>query len=212
MYYPKSQVKTGLYTNGDEYVIKGTDDFYVGNYYETSDGKKFAGLSPNVNENLYELILPPKMTDDEEDYNPNSNKIRVAFYEDDPDPVLDYDNLNEDLLNSVEIEKYFNLPKTSPDSDRFAPKSYTPNIIVDNNFNFLRFFAKKTNEYYFLEIDKETFDKFNNNDVTAAIDLYEVTSFIFNTANKSSNLTQASLIEKNQKWYGFSQFIERLIS
>ena len=52
MYYPKSQVKTGLYTNGDEYVIKGTNEFYTGNYYETSDGKKFAGLSPNVNENL----------------------------------------------------------------------------------------------------------------------------------------------------------------
>ena len=41
MYYPKSQVKTNLYTNGNELVyINKQDTYYIGYYYELSTGKK----------------------------------------------------------------------------------------------------------------------------------------------------------------------------
>ena len=45
MYYPKSQIKTNQYTNGDDFVIGGRN--YVGDYYETSDGRFFTGKSPS---------------------------------------------------------------------------------------------------------------------------------------------------------------------
>ena len=39
MYYPKSQVKANLYTNGGEYVASDTNTPYKGYYYETSTGE-----------------------------------------------------------------------------------------------------------------------------------------------------------------------------
>ena len=201
MYYPKSQVKVGLYTNGSEYIIKGTEEFYVGSYYKTSEGKKFAGQSPSINQNLIEIILPPKFADGE-DYSDTSNKIRVAFYKSDPDPVLYDDNLNE-----TTISNYHNLPKSSTDNDRFAPQPYTPTIQLDSQGNMLRFFAKKTNELYYLEINKDTYNKFLNNDPNSAIDLYEVATLVYAPDNSDSVFAQTHLIEKSREWYGFSQYI-----
>ena len=39
-YYPKSQLVTDLYTNGDEYLLSTTQEPYTGDYYETFDGNK----------------------------------------------------------------------------------------------------------------------------------------------------------------------------
>jgi len=47
MYFPKNKIKTGLYTVGNEYVIKSNGTNYVGPYWKTSSGKYFAGDSPN---------------------------------------------------------------------------------------------------------------------------------------------------------------------
>ena len=38
-YYPKSQVKTNLYTNGGELIVYSTKEEYKGYYFETSTGK-----------------------------------------------------------------------------------------------------------------------------------------------------------------------------
>ena len=46
-YLPKSQVKTNLYTNGNEYMVASTSNPYTGYYYETSKGEKFIGKIPN---------------------------------------------------------------------------------------------------------------------------------------------------------------------
>lgn len=47
MYFPKNKIKTGLYTAGNEYVIKSNGVNYIGPYWRTSDGKYFTGTSPN---------------------------------------------------------------------------------------------------------------------------------------------------------------------
>jgi hypothetical protein len=47
MYYPKSQIKPNLYTNGEEYVIESTNSSYIGYYYLTSTGKAFTGRNPD---------------------------------------------------------------------------------------------------------------------------------------------------------------------
>jgi len=47
MYFPKSQIKTNLYTNGGEFIIQNSSSPYVGYYYETSNGQYFSGRNPN---------------------------------------------------------------------------------------------------------------------------------------------------------------------
>lgn len=46
MYYPKSQITTDLYTNGQE-LVQGNNIEYVGYYYKTSDERYFSGKNPN---------------------------------------------------------------------------------------------------------------------------------------------------------------------
>lgn len=49
MYYPKSKIKESLYTSGNEFVDKTTQQIYVGKYTATFDGKYFT-------ENRKELV------------------------------------------------------------------------------------------------------------------------------------------------------------
>ena len=51
MYYPKSQITTNLSTNGKEFQIVGTSEYYIGSYYKTSDGKFFTGKTPQDGSN-----------------------------------------------------------------------------------------------------------------------------------------------------------------
>jgi hypothetical protein len=47
MYYPKSQIKTNLYTDGNKYILSTTKEGYTGFYYEISTGQKYTGENPN---------------------------------------------------------------------------------------------------------------------------------------------------------------------
>lgn len=57
MYYPKNQIETNLYSNG-EFVLEYTTNPYTGFYFKTSDGKYFTGKEPNNGPN-FSLTLPP---------------------------------------------------------------------------------------------------------------------------------------------------------
>lgn len=56
MYYPKSQIKTNLYTNGDEFVFLSNQQPYTGYYFKTSTGQYFTGKTPDDRPNI-EIIL-----------------------------------------------------------------------------------------------------------------------------------------------------------
>ena len=56
MYYPQSQIIVNLYTNGQEFIIKSSEENYIGNYWKTSDGKYFTGKTPE-SKNIQELIV-----------------------------------------------------------------------------------------------------------------------------------------------------------
>ena len=45
MYFPKSQIETNLYSNGDLHVLS-TGVLYTGFYWATANGKFFAGKTP----------------------------------------------------------------------------------------------------------------------------------------------------------------------
>jgi len=54
MYYPQSQITTGLFSNGD-LVYKSNGTIYNGPYYKISSGQLFSGLTPD-DINTQELI------------------------------------------------------------------------------------------------------------------------------------------------------------
>ena len=45
-YYPLSQIKTNLYTKGDEYFISLTKEYYRGYYHQISNGEKIYWKNP----------------------------------------------------------------------------------------------------------------------------------------------------------------------
>ena len=59
MYYPKSQIKTNLYTNGNQYILSTTKEPYIGPYYEISSGDKYTGKNPQDGPNIL-LSSPPQ--------------------------------------------------------------------------------------------------------------------------------------------------------
>ena len=76
MYFPKSQIKPNLYTNGEELVYKSNLQNYIGYYFETSRGKFYTGANPS--NSSQELIRPP--IDD-------SSIVKLPFYEYDETPA-----------------------------------------------------------------------------------------------------------------------------
>ena len=59
MYYPKSQIKTNLYTNGDKFAIASTDEAYTGYYYTVSGNEFYTGKNPNDTPNELLIPIPP---------------------------------------------------------------------------------------------------------------------------------------------------------
>jgi hypothetical protein len=59
-YYPKSQIKTNLYTNGSEYVYASARSvYYVGSYYTLSSGEAYTGKFPGEIKESQLIIFSP---------------------------------------------------------------------------------------------------------------------------------------------------------
>jgi len=187
MYFPKSQIKSNLYTNGGEYVLSTTKEDYKGYYYEVSTGQRFTGKTPQDGANIFLIkfqepptqYLPPPPTD----------------------LILTQDELSEGFYNLY-------LPSRSlPQPNPTLPTDQDIKLGV-----YTRYFCKKNNELKYMEIDKTTFQKLNSKSNDIAWDLYTPVSTLWYT-NKDANSYKAnkgliSLIEKNQKWYGFTQWFK----
>ena len=213
-YYPKSQITTNLYTNGKEYFLINTQTSYTGYYYKLSTGKKFTGkttdegqgieLTPNTT-----ISGEPPLPLSEEPLNfitTSENKTDAPDNDDEPSY-----NYNNTLV--------FIYPKLSDFQPRALPTSYYPIPTQKEKIigEYRRYFAKKTNEYLYIEISKETYTKFTSNDPTVASDLYEclflpwsiraANSFNFNSpTTETVNRKIVAQIERSNKWYGFTSY------
>jgi hypothetical protein len=139
MYYPLSQIKTNLYTNGGEYVLFNTKENYIGYYWKTSDGKIYTGKTPQ-DPPASELILA-----DTNPINPVAQNSNI--------PVI----LNQ---NNFENITYFNLKNINTFEISLTP-SYYPTLPTQQDYQigeFRRYFCKKTNEIQYIEISKDQFD------------------------------------------------------
>lgn len=143
MYFPQSQIKTNLYSNGD-FVIKSTNKLYTGFYWKTSKGDLFTGKNPN-DKPIQELGLITKNlihTDDIE----TTNTIGSTIYQ----------NLKGDKSNKI-------VPFYSPE---------LPSVDDYKLGEFRRYFCKKTNDLIYIEINKDIHDKLSKQDKTYLWELY----------------------------------------
>ena len=194
MYYPKSQVKTNLYTNGGEYAIFDSNTPYKGYYYETSTGEYFSGRTPNetpsfrlVRVNLAEPVTPSSSSFDFD---------RDNFY-----------SIEGGYANSTRLS--FN--QTPPSS----PKQSYP-IVTENDYKlgeFQRYFLKKGNETKFLEISLEEYRKYVNQDRDVMFELYVPIQINWILTGEKEQVYQtnkaiAIKAERDQNLPGFSQYFK----
>jgi hypothetical protein len=203
MYIPKSRIQTNLYTAGGEYVIEGENNSYVGYYYKTYDGKLFTGKTPDDKPNYVLITL-----DFSENNNSESNVLNTSIF------------LQEGLsvyINSLEDENitYTQLKNTSLTSVYYSPKLYLPTP-TEQDYKlgeFRRYFCKKRNEYIYLEISKEDYDKLVKRDSTIDYKLwfpFNIPWLLVGDKNKVSQVNKdIVLLQINKdKLYGFNKYLK----
>jgi hypothetical protein len=192
MYYPKSQIKPNLYTNGNELVLSTDKTVYVGYYYEISTGQKYTGKTPQDGPSI--LLIPPPNSPT---YDPTNREGESNF-----NSLIQYTNLSPLQYPSV-------LPsRTIPTFNLTTP---TQQDYQNTQFN--RYFCKKNNELRYLEINKDTYQKLQARDPKIAWDLYTPTIVLWQLkGNKeqvyNSNKGTIISIEQNLKWTGFTQYFQ----
>ena len=186
-FYPKSQIKQNLHTNGGEYILSTTKEEYKGYYYEISSGKRYTGKSPNDAPNLLlEPIVSPSAI-------PPNNTI----------PTITTDTFNVySILNKPLPER------TIPQYQQTLPTQKDQQLGV-----FSRYFCKKTNEIKYIEISQSTFSQLQSKSPQIAWDLYTPIStlwYIKGDREKvyTTNKNLIKLIEDSQKWSGFTQYFK----
>jgi hypothetical protein len=186
MYYPKSQIKTDLYTNGDTYKLLTTQELYTGYYYEISDGSKFTGRTPQDGPNIQIVDITPYP---QELTFPSNSTLPITT------PSLDP------------------LYKIPPSPERLIPP-FNPTFPTPQDQSlgsFTRYFCTKNNELRYFEIDKLTYDKLSNRSNQIAWDLYSPASLTWRIKGTqeqvfNSNKGAAISLERNLRWAGFPQY------
>jgi hypothetical protein len=167
MYYPKSQITSNLYTNGEEFVNSVTNKPYVGYYYKVSNGKFYTGKTPNDLPTV-ELIKAPTEIENTSPIPQNSNILLSdnpgAFTFVDTNSITNaFTYLSLKDINIYDIPVKFN-PYYSPQ---------LPSQQDYQNGEFQRYFCKKTNEIIYIEIDEKQFTLLVNKDSQIEFSLYE---------------------------------------
>jgi hypothetical protein len=203
-YYPKSQIKTNLYTNGGEYYLVSNQQPYKGYYYVISGNSYLTGKTPEEGKNQALTKTPPPTPEDTDGvFSSNQIIVQRKSYE-----SMDVGNIRNNQIYSI-------TPKRSISSNRNIP---TPSLPLPTSRNykegeFQRYFCRKTNELFYFEISQKTFSDLQNKRSTIAFDLYIPLSIPWSlTGNKeqvfATNKNIVTLKEKNENFYGFISYFK----
>jgi hypothetical protein len=211
MYFPKSQIIENLYTNGGELKPFNEESTYIGHYYKTSTGEFFSGKNPSSNENI---PLEPLFPLGNDITNPNFNvnnqeKSKVRF------TSLESEPLGSDYYV---IDNSYYKAKSLPQDRGKAPRPPIQSIPKPTQENykekkFNRYFVKKVTQVQFIEVNKEEYKLFENQDLTVQFNLYTPINIEWNLIGDrkevyQSNKTIVSLTEQRQNIYGFTLFFK----
>ena len=191
-YIPKNRIQSNLYTAGGEYYIPGSNPDYVGYYYKLYTGKVYTGKTPNDKPNLE--LIPIEL------YNlPEENNIRRV-----------------EIVNNYENLIYSELKEPNTSISVYPPQLEFPQPTKDNYKlgEFQRFFCKKRNEFSYLEISKDSYDKLVQQDPTIYFLNWEPFSIPWTLTGERKkvyiiNRNIVLLTEKNKKFYGFGNYLQK---
>ena len=195
MYYPKSQIKPNLFTNGDQYVYLRDETNYIGFYYSTSDGRYFTGKSPNNGPN-FELIPVP---------------VNINFVEGLNTHVAgDHYVINDvyDYARGVDLTKG-NIPPSNPIS--IFP---TPTQEDYDNKEFVRYFLKRINQEKYMEVDQSTYISYKSKEPNVNFVLYQAFRLPWLISGKRAevyNINRKTVIrvQNNLKFRSFIQYFKQ---
>jgi len=159
-YYPKSQIKTNLYTNGNE-LFTSDGNSYIGYYYQLSNGQKFTGKTPQETPNL-------ELFETSTSFTPKSRGFQSppTAYVSKPNGDFEIYSYPNDF-NSLEYPKFQGTTRLIP---VYNPTFPTPEDYQVGEFR--RYFCKRTNEIKYTEIDKNTYNLLINQSPTIEYTLF----------------------------------------
>jgi hypothetical protein len=200
MYIPKNRIQTNLYTGGNEYSIVGENTSYVGYYYKTYDGKILTGKNPDDKPN--QVLVPFSNLD-------GINSGREVYSQSNISSAIVIDILEDENIIYTQLK---NTPLTSV---YYSPKLYLPTP-TEQDYKlgeFRRYFCKKRNEYIYLEISKEDYDKLVKRDSTIDYKLwfsFNIPWLLVGDKNKVSQVNKdIVLLQINKdKLYGFNKYLK----
>lgn len=191
MYYPKNQIQTGFYSNGDLAELR-TKQPYTGPYFNTSDGKSFSGKEPNDGPNIELIPLP----------NPTTKR--------EPTPTFKEGRewLNEDprfFPWNAPYSYQTGVPRNTP---VYSPVSYYPILTESNiqNGSFTRYFVKKVNQNLYTEVNTNNYANSINSDLYIGIELPWVISGDKEEV-RQINAKQVDFVEKSLEITGLGKFL-----
>ena len=145
IYYPKTQIRTNLFTNGDEFINSVTKELYVGNYYETSLNQQFTGKNPQDPNSV------PLIPIDETALNPTQTNAEN-------DLVLDVRFTEPNYAYSIITKQNPNTPQ--PTYPKFYFAKPTQQDYQNTQFN--RFFYKTLSGEKYVEISQNDYNSLIN--------------------------------------------------
>lgn len=204
MYFPQSQIKTNLYTNGGEFVILSSNENYIGSYWSTSSGKYYTKKNPqdipyeelikftkpDITDTISISILGVQNTGSIEGLNPNYETVRAY-----------------DLARGVDV----NNPTIKIIPQYFLP---TPTEKDYNLGAFTRYLCKRTNQNIYIEINKDTFNGLKDASPEYLFSLYAPFSITWtltgSTVSEVSkiNFNVVSQYEKQNKYKGLTKYFK----
>jgi hypothetical protein len=187
MYYPKNQIQKGFYSNND-LAIATTQTLYVGPYFKTSDGNSYTGKEPNDGKNQL-LILPSELDTTTSNVGPSGTDIE--------DPRFNDINLAYSILSGA-----------SKNNPPFIPIPYYPILSPENidNGEFVRYFAKKSNQNLYTEINGNNFAESVSSNLYISFQLPWVISGDKENV-RQINAKQIGFVEKNLQIIGLGAYL-----
>ena len=177
-YYPKSQIKTNLFSNGGDFSRSDNGLPYVGSYWKTSDGSVFSGKTPNDRPSI--PLLPIQQPVEQTPLN-TTTEWKVDY----PSKITNF------------------KPGQVPKQHFFTPT--TEELVLGQA---TRYFTKKSNQKVYFEISKDTFRQLSTKSTQILFQLYTPITMIWRLEGSDdevfkANFNTAKDIQNRQQLPGF---------
>jgi hypothetical protein len=219
MYYPKSQVKPNLYTNGGEYVLSTNQEDYVGYYFETSTGKRYTEKYPSNSSielipfNSSFGITGPTSPNNVLQTNPTTPETIILPIATSGITSLNINNdQNITYASNNDTFIYSSTFNTKPRAIPQFGLTYPTDQEKERGI-FTRYFCKKNNELKYLEITAPVYNRLANRNDNIAWDLYTAISVPWKIKGNSdtvfsANESTVNSIEIKNSLLAFSQYFK----